>query len=143
MTDDESPQAPSGDAAAAAERLRHDLGKAIRLSAPDVPERSTEALRARLRADVLETRRDSTGARPATDLFDRWWRASARLFPEGGELRRRTDRIARTIEAIRGLAASLERLSRPDLERLDRLTEDVARECRELATAARRPGARA
>ncbi len=134
---------PPDDAAAAADRLRHDLGKAIRLSAPDAPERSTDALRERLRADVLETRRDSSGARPATDVFDRWWRASAALFPDGGGLRRKADRIARAIEEIRGLAASLDRLSRSDLERLDRLTGDVARECLELARAARRPGTKA
>jgi hypothetical protein len=133
----EPPDAVPEGAAPAAERLRHDLGKAIRLSAPDALERSTEALRARLHADVLETRRDATGARSAAEVFDRWWRSSAALFPAGGDLRRRADRIARAMEEIRDLAARLPRLERPDLERLDHLTEDVARACRALAAVAR------
>lgn len=141
MTPEPSAAIPE-DAADAAERLRHDLGKAIRLSAPDAPERNTEALRARLRADVLETRRDAFGPSTAAEVFDRWWKASADHFPAGGDLRRRADRIARAIEEIRGLGSRLPRLSLPDLERLDGLTKDVARECRELAAAARSSGGR-
>jgi hypothetical protein len=136
----EPPDTVPEDAAGAAERLRHDLGKAIRLSAPDSRERSTEALRARLHADVLETRRDASGPSPAADVFERWWMASADHFPRGSDLRRRVDRVAHAMEEIRDLAARLPRLERPDLERLDRLTEDVARACRALGAAARNSG---
>ena len=58
----------------------------------------------------------------------------------GSDLRRRVDRVAHAMEEIRDLAARLPRLERPDLERLDRLTEDVARACRALAAAARNSG---
>src|SRR5215468_7645987 len=89
----------------AAERLRHDLAKAIRFSAPEVLESDTEALRARLLADVGATRRGSSGAFSAAEVFDAWWKEESRHF--GGPLARRVDEIARTIEEIRPLTVRL------------------------------------
>ncbi|HEY1252298.1 MAG TPA: hypothetical protein VGH97_14030 [Thermoanaerobaculia bacterium] len=124
----------------AAERLRHDLAKAIRFSAPEVLETDTEALRARLHADVATTRRGPSGTHSAAEVFDAWWREESRHF--GGALARRVDEIARTVEEIRGLAARLPSLARPELERLDDLTRRVASECRALASEARRESRR-
>ena len=121
----------------AADRLRHDLGKAIRLSAPDTLEADTEALRVRLGADVLETRRNHAGSCGAVELFALWHRDAFALFPARTDLGGRVAAIASLVGQVGALAAKLDTLERPELERLDRLTQDVARECRALAEAAR------
>ena len=124
----------------AAERLRHDLAKAIRFSAPEVPETETEAMRERLHADVATTRRGATGSQSAAEVFDAWRLEEGRHF--AGALGRRVDEIAAAIEEIRGLTARLASLARPELERLDALTRRVATECRALASEARRESRR-
>ena len=98
----------------AAERLRHDLAKAIRFSAPEVPETDTEALRTRLLADVAATRRGASGApsQSAAEVFDAWRDREGRHF--GGALAGRIDDIAHAIEEIRGLTDRLPSLGRPD-----------------------------
>src|SRR5690349_11355746 len=111
----------------AAERLRHDLAKAIRFSAPEVPETETEAMRERLQADVATTRRGGAGSQSAAEVFDAWRLEEGRHF--AGALGRRVDEIAAAIEEIRGLTARLASLARPELERLDALTRRVATEC--------------
>ncbi len=132
-----APPSPDADAVRAAERLRHDLGKAVRLSAPEALETRTDDLRARLRADVRQTRRGPDGSRSAAELFAGWRRESAALFPEGGRLGRRVAEIERLVAEIGALDAALDALDRPALERLDRLTVDLARACRALAEDAR------
>lgn len=124
-------------AALAASRLRHDLGKYIRFSAPETIELGTDALRDRLRADVLSTRQDTSGPRSAAEVFEQWLRQEAMHFPAGGALGERVARIAQTIDEIRGLAAEIDTLDRAALEQLDRLTRIVAEECRSLAFASR------
>ena len=49
------------DLRAAAFRLKHDLGKAVRWNAPAVREADTETLRRRLGRDLLETRVGTDG----------------------------------------------------------------------------------
>ena len=132
--------APGTDAFRAADRLRHDLGKAIRLSAPDALETGTEDLRARLRADVRETRRGPGGVESAAEVFARWRRASSKLFPERSAPGARVAVIARLVGEVAALTEELDTLDRADLERLDGLTRDVSRECRALAEDARPKG---
>ncbi len=126
----------------AAERLRHDLAKAIRFSAPEVPETDTEALRARLLADVAATRRGASGtpSQSAAEVFDAWRDLEGRHFR--GALAGRIDDIAHAIEEIRGLTVRLPSLARPELDRLDALTRRVASECRALANESRRDSRR-
>jgi hypothetical protein len=119
-------------AAEAAARLRHDLAKYIRFSAPAAIEPETDALRERLRADVLTTRRAASGAAPAADVFDEWRRAEQAHFAPGAALAVRVAAIARAIDEIRALAARIEALGRPELERLDLLTRNVSEDCRAL-----------
>jgi hypothetical protein len=121
----------------AAGRLRHDIGKAIRLSAPDTLETDAEFLRARLNSDVRETRRGPGGATGAVELFARWRRETEGLFPAGGPLGARVATIAELMSAIAPLSEALDTLDRAGLERLDRLTRELARECRNLADEAR------
>lgn len=124
----------------AADRLKHDLAKSIRFSAPEVLETETEALRSRLHADVATTRRGPSGSRSAAEVFDAWRDEEGRHF--SGPLARRVDAIARAVEEIRGLTAKLQALARPELERLDSLTRLVSEECRVLAAEARREARR-
>jgi len=134
---DPARSAAEADAYRAADRLRHDLGKAIRLSAPDAVEADTEALRARLRADVRETRRSPAGPCGAAELFELWHRDASALFPARTDLGRRVAAIAGLVGEVAALSAKLDALDRPGLESLDRLTKDIARECRALAETAR------
>lgn len=122
----------------AAARLRHDLGKAIRFSAPEVPEEDTEALRSRLRFDVAMTRREGGlgSTRSAAEVFDAWLAEEGAAFREG-TLAERVAEIERAVAGVRRLVQRLELLSRCELEALDALTREVAAGCRELVREAR------
>lgn len=122
------------DAALAAASLRHDLGRAVRFSAPAELESDTEELRARLARDVAAIRPGPGGS--AAAIFDAWSSRFGHLFtddPAAAAL----GRLGRVMEETRALADRLEGLSRPELERLDALTRTIAAECRNLAAATR------
>ena len=124
--------AGSSEIALAAARLRHDLGRYIRLSAPEAIERDTEALRDRLLADVLTTRSGPAGRLSASAVFDAWMRDHQALLPRAGALAERLSALARAIGGIRKLEARIPSLSRAELLRLDALTREVAEGCRLL-----------
>jgi hypothetical protein len=132
----EPTDALEGDGIRAADALRHDLGKAIRFSAPEVIESSDETLRERLRDDVLRTRRGASSTHSAAEVFVEWRRHEEGRLPAGRPLE-----IVRTlsslIEEIRRLAGDLDHLDRPGLVRLDGLTLRVADECRGLVASVR------
>jgi hypothetical protein len=119
---------------AAAARLRHDLARYIRFWAPETLEADTEALRQRLTRDVLETRSGPGGVLAATAIFDAWLAEEAGAF-EGVET---LGRLRASMDELGALARRLPELGRAELERLDRLTRDVAEDCRRLAREASR-----
>jgi hypothetical protein len=119
----------------AARQLRHDLGKYIRLSAPGEREAADEALRERLRADVLSTRSGPGGVVGAVGIFA-GWRAAHRNLPRRGPFAEGVRRISRAVAIVGELGPALDRLSRGDLERLDEATLEVAQGCRALCEAA-------
>ena len=121
----------AGGALHAAGALRHDLGKAIRFSAPDSPEASTDALRERLREDVVRTRRGDSGQRSAAQVFDEWRGRDGARIPNGAA-RETVERLGRLMEEVRALGAGLDALDRGGLLRLDELTREVAEACRRL-----------
>ena len=112
----------------AADRLRHDLGRYIRFTAPADLEPDTEALRERLARDVLATRSGPDGVRSAVAIFDDWLAEEGELFPGSEAL----GRVRAAIAELRVLASRLPGLGRSELERLDALTRVVAAECRRL-----------
>jgi hypothetical protein len=126
-------------AAGAAARLRHDLGKYIRLSAPASIEADTEALRARLAADVLATRTGPGGAVPAAEVFRAWLREGGSELSDRPPYADPIRRIRRSLETLESLSRKLATLSRTELERLDGLTRAIAEECRALGSAGRDP----
>lgn len=108
--------------ASAAFRLKHDLGKAVRWSAPGSRETDPEELRARLGRDLLATRVGPSGSRSAVEIFDAWMSADGGLF-----LTRPADapRLARISSAIDVLRERLPRLSELGFEELS-LLDDAA-----------------
>lgn len=122
----------------AAARLRHDLGKAVRFSAPEAQETSAEPLRARLRADVLETRSGPGGKQTAAEVFDAWRSEERSFFPDAGPLGESLGRIAAAVEILRRLGPRLASLSQEELGTLDEATREIAVECRRLEREAAR-----
>ena len=118
---------------AAAFRLKHDLGKAIRWSAPLVRETDPEALRRRLGKDLLETRVGPDGrARSAVELFDVWLADEEALFAAAAGPSAHLTRISAAIEMVRRSIADLGRLEWDDLVALDEACRVVEEETRAL-----------
>jgi hypothetical protein len=67
----------------AAFRLKHDIGKALRWSAPDERETNMDELRARLRRDLLSRTNGGGASRDARESFFEWKREEGPLFPVG------------------------------------------------------------
>lgn len=95
-----------------------------------------EALRDRLRSDVLATRSGPQGTLSAAEVFDAWMREHGRLFSAPALLAGRLARVADAVGEVRSLSAKIGSLGRPELERLDELTREVAAQCRLLETEA-------
>lgn len=117
---------------AAAFRLKHDLGKSIRWNAPRLRERDSEALRRRLAADLLETRKGPDGTRGAVEIFDAWRREEGEQFLGVQAWAQRLARITDAIESVRRRARHLSELPLAELEILDRATQVLQEESRGL-----------
>jgi hypothetical protein len=118
---------------AAAFRLKHDLGKAVRWSAPAVRETDPEALRRRLGKDLLETRLGPDGrARSAVELFEAWLADEGALFPAAAGPSAHLTRISAAIETVRRSIADLGRLGWDSLVALDEACRVVQDETRAL-----------
>jgi hypothetical protein len=132
----------------AASRLRHDLGKAVRLSAPSAGARETaEALRGRLIADLLETRSSGRETLDAAAVFDRWFAAEGSLLASDRASGARLERIRAAVDAMRPRLPRLRSLSlgEAELRELDAAARVIDEETRalreELARAVRGGGA--
>lgn len=118
---------------AAAFRLKHDLGKAIRWNAPAAREKDPEALRRRLAKDLLETRVGADGrARTAVQIFEGWEAEEGRLFRAAAESAARLARMGAAIELIRTRLPRLSDLGWDELAALDDATRLVQEETRAL-----------
>jgi hypothetical protein len=79
----------------AAFRLKHDVGKALRWSAPEEREKDAEALRARLAADLLPRASGGGANRNVLQKFFEWKREEGPLFSADDEdLRALADAMA-------------------------------------------------
>lgn len=67
----------------AAFRLKHDVGKALRWSAPEERETNPDELRARLVADLLPRTRGGGAGRDVLESFFEWKREEGPLFASG------------------------------------------------------------
>lgn len=113
-------------------RLKHDLGKAVRWSAPARRERDPEALRRRLESDLTRTR--TAGGRPqgAVELFDAWRSEEADAFRDEPSWAERIERIAGAVQVLRSFLPRLAELEPAELVRLDEASSRIAEETRAL-----------
>jgi hypothetical protein len=117
----------------AAFRRKHDLGKAVRWTAPVRRERSAESLRRRLARDLLETRTGPDGrTRSAVEVFDAWMAGDGALFRADPDSSARISRMAAAAEEIRRLVPRLAELGPDDLAVLDEASLVLAEEARSL-----------
>jgi hypothetical protein len=126
VTEDDS----RGRRRAAALRLKHDLGKYVRLGAPQTREADTEALRTRLRLDLGATRRSQGSARSAPQVFDAWCADEREAFDaEDPDL----ETLERAVSRLAELLPRIDTLDARHLAELDEISVEIARRCRSLA----------
>jgi hypothetical protein len=132
----------------AAFRLRHDVGKALRWSAPEERETDADALRARLAADLLPRSRGGGADRDVLESFLEWKREEGPMFVgEDPDL----EAVERAMAVLHRLAPGLLSLEANSLVALDEVCLEASRACtafyRRVALddgpeIVRRPGAR-
>jgi hypothetical protein len=113
----------------AAFRLKHDVGKALRWSAPEERESDAAALRQRLVADLLPPASGGSASPDVLESFFEWKKEEGHLFdagdPDLATIGRAVDRIA----AARPLLLSLEESSLSSLFALDDVCLEASRAC--------------
>lgn len=108
----------------AATRLKHDLGKYVRFSAPETRETEAGALRERLGRDLRETRKTAEATLDAPAVFAVWLEDDGGLFTSA-EL----DAITRPLSRVAELLPRLEALDLAGLVALDEAAAEVATAC--------------
>lgn len=84
----------------AAFRLKHDVGKALRWSAPEKREEDPDEMRARLVADLLPLARGGGANRDVLKIFFEWKREEGPLFAADDPDLRALDRAMAAIERL-------------------------------------------
>jgi hypothetical protein len=116
------------DLRAAAFRLKHNLGKAVRWNAPSRREKDAESLRRRLHRDLLETRVGPDGrVRSAVEVYEAWLAREGTLFAVA-----RVSAMSEAIDAIRRRLPRLPELGWNDLVALDDASLRIQEEARAL-----------
>lgn len=116
---------------AAAFRLKHDLGKAVRWNAPAAREADGELLRARLRLDVGATRERDGRTFGAVLIFEQWRKDEERFFSTE-ELAHELAALRDSMERVRALVTRIDTLDRGGLVELDEATIQIADRCKSL-----------
>jgi hypothetical protein len=119
------PRASSGDARSAASRLKHDLGKYARWSAPEERESDSEELRARLGRDLLATRLVDGVPFTAVQVFEAWRAEDGAALEGVAALAEVEDAVRRVGSLLPGLAT----LERAGLAALDDAALRLATAC--------------
>lgn len=92
----------------AAFRLKHDVGKAVRWSAPEEREKSTEALRSRLTRDLIARAGGGGANRDVVKSFFEWKREEGPLFPNDDPDLERVERAMATVVRLAPRLSSFE-----------------------------------
>jgi hypothetical protein len=110
----------------AAFRLKHDVGKALRWSAPEERETDLGGLRARLTSDLLPRTRGGRAGRDVLESFFEWKREEGPMFPaDDPDLRELADAMA-IVERLTPGLSSLEESSLLFLEEKSLVALDEA-----------------
>jgi hypothetical protein len=110
----------------AAFRLKHDVGKAVRWSAPEERETEAEALRARLATDLLPRTSGGEANRDVLERFFEWKREEGPMFLADDPDLQALERAMATLERLVPRLSSLEESS---LFSLDEACLEAARAC--------------
>ena len=121
---------PRGRRRAAALRLKHDLGKYLRLGAPGTREADVEALRARLRSDLGATRKSNGLAQSAPEVFDAWRAEEREAFDEEDP---DLETLERAMSRLAELLPRIDTLDAEHLAELDEISVEIALRCRSFA----------
>jgi hypothetical protein len=113
----------------AAYRLKHDVGKALRWSAPEEREKDAAALRTRLAADLLPQPGGVGTRRDVVKSFFEWKRDEGPLFATDDPDLQAVERAMATIASARPELLSLEGISFSSLCSLDSACEEASRAC--------------
>jgi hypothetical protein len=110
----------------AAFRLKHDVGKALRWSAPEERETEMEGLRARLAADLLPRASGGGANRDVLESFFEWKREEGPMFrSDDPDL----EAVERAIAVLRRLTPGLPSLEERYLVALDEACLEGSRAC--------------
>ena len=112
----------------AAFRLKHDVGKALRWSAPDVREMDSEALRKRLASDLLPSG-DGAARRDVLQSFLEWKKEEGPMFASADP---DLETVERALAVLRRLTPGLPSLKEKSLVALDEACLEASRGCTEF-----------
>jgi len=121
---------PRGRRGAAALRLKHDLGKYVRLGAPATREADAGALRSRLKTDLGATRRSGQTVVSAPEVFAAWRAEEREAFDEDDP---DLETLDRAMSRLAELLPLIDTLDARHLGELDEISLEIARRCRSLA----------
>lgn len=117
----------------AAFRLKHDVGKALRRSAPEERETDAVALRDRLRGDLLPHASGGAASRDVLKIFFEWKREEGAMFSNGDPDLEAVERAMETVRRLAPRLLSLEEssssLSLSFLVSLDETCREASRAC--------------
>lgn len=117
----------------AAFRLKHDVGKALRWSAPEEREKDAVALHARLTADLIPRAKGGGADRDVLESFFEWKREEGQMFdagdPDLATVGRAVDRIAAARPLLLSFEESSSSLVFSSLLALDDACLEAARAC--------------
>ena len=113
----------------AAFRLKHDVGKALRWSAPEEPETDPAALRARLAADLLPRATDAGAKRDVLKSFFEWKRDEGSMFDSSDADLQALEEAMATVARLAPDLLSLKEISLSSLQSLDSACLEASRAC--------------
>jgi hypothetical protein len=109
--------------------LKHDVGKALRWSAPEERETDAQALRARLTANLLSRAGGGGAGRDVLKIFFEWKREEAAMFDSSDpDLKALEDAMA-VVARLAPRLSSLEEISFSSLASLDSACVEASRAC--------------
>jgi hypothetical protein len=113
----------------AAFRLKHDVGKAVRWSAPEERETDARALRARLAADLLSRAGGGGAGRDVLKIFFDWKREEGAMFDSSDPDLKALENAMAVVARLAPRLSSLEEISLSSLVSLDSACVEASRAC--------------
>src|SRR5512141_2676610 len=113
----------------AAFRLKHDVGKALRWSAPEERETDPVALRTRLAADLLPPASGGAARRDVLEEFFEWKREEGHMFDAGDPDLEAVERAMAEVRRLAPRLLALEEISLSSLVSLDSACQEASRAC--------------